>query len=392
MSHQTIQSPQQLDAYCRRLAAAGVIAFDTEFVSETTYRPVLCLIQVATEDEPPAIIDPFKLPSTKPFWDILASGDATVIAHAAREETRFCHRYGGRGIGKLFDTQLAAGFVGLDYPASLASLVQRLVGKSLPKGETRTDWSRRPLNRDQIRYAISDVTELVEMYRQLAEMLDARGRWEWLREETEIRQDKIIQSEMTGNWRKVSGSSGLKPRELEIVRQLWRWREDRARDLDRLPKRVLRDDLIIELAKRGSADVNKVRGIRGMERRHLQDQYQVIADTIARAMETPDDELPRRPRSKRRPVSPMLRQFISTSMACIARQQELSPSIMGNSDDVTEFLAHQMDPQPGDGESALMTGWRGEIVGRTLHRVLAGELAIRIDDLRDAQPLEFVET
>ena len=391
MRHESIKTTDHLLDFCDRLAHSEIIAFDTEFVSETTYRPQLCLIQVATEDDLLATIDPLAIDSTKPFWNRLASGDHTVIAHAAREEIRFCYRYSGHAIANLFDTQLAAGFVGIEYPASLGTLVSKLVGKTLPKGETRTDWSRRPLTQAQIDYALLDVTELVEMYDILSTKLTDRKRWDWLEEETDIRQDKVIEYDTGENYRRVSGSNSLGPRQLEIVRQIWLWREDLAEHLDRLPRRVLRDDLIIEIAKRQLTDVQKIRGIRGLERRTLNGEYDRIAAAVQTAMKTPEEQLPKKSRGNRRSVSPMLSQFLSTSMACLARSEALAPSIVGNTDDVKEFLGHQLQPGDADPQAALMKGWRGEIVGKTLGRVLRGELAIRVADVTQSQPLEFTD-
>ena len=256
LNYESINTADQLQQYCDKIDACPLIAFDTEFVSEDSYRPHLCLIQVAADDGL-AIIDPVQVENTEPFWQLLTTPGRTVIAHAAREEVRFCYRFTGKPIAGLFDTQLAAGFVGMEYPASLGTLVQRLVNKTLPKGETRTNWSRRPLSKDQITYALQDVTDLMEMYRKLHKMVDKFDRQEWLREETEVFQQKVIDGETRENWRRVSGSSGLNPRQLETVRQLWLWRENRARNIDRLPRRVLRDDLIVELARRGLTDQRK---------------------------------------------------------------------------------------------------------------------------------------
>lgn len=391
MQYETINTTEQLNQFCEEIADSRIIGFDTEFVSEDTYRPLLCLIQVAAGDRL-AIIDPVSVGDTGPFWNLLTEPDRTVIAHAAREEARFCYRFTGKPIAGLFDTQLAAGFVGMEYPASLGNLVQRMVNKTLPKGETRTNWYRRPLTEDQIVYALHDVTDLLEMHRKLLKMARDLDRQSWLEEEVAVFQQKVIDAETRENWRRVSGASGLNPRQLETVRQLWLWRESRARELDRLPKRVLRDDLLIELAKRGSTDRNKIRGIRGMERRGFSDQYELLAKAIQTALDTPDNELPRRPRGSRRTVSPMLSQFLSTSIACISRQHRLAPPIVGNADDVRELLGYELDRHDNDAEPSLLKGWRGEIVGKTFRKILAGELAIRVADVTETQPLEFIES
>lgn len=390
MQHESINTADHLRRFCLEIAQEPLIAFDTEFVSEDTYRPKLCLIQVAAGDRL-AIIDPIQFSETEPFWELLSEPGRTVIAHAAREESRFCYRFTGKPIAGLFDTQLAAGFVGMEYPASLATLVQRLVNKTLPKGETRTDWGRRPLSRDQIQYALNDVVDLVEMHNQLAAMVDGLNRRSWLEEETSNFQQKIIDGETRENWRRVSGSSGLKPRQLEAVRQLWLWREDQAKKLDRLPRRVLRDDLLVELARRSTTDLQKIRSIRGMERRGLIEQFGAIAAAIQTALDTPEKDLPKRPRGTRRVVSPMLSQFLSTAIACISRQHKLAPPIVGNADDVRELLGYELDHRKSDPIPALLKGWRGEIVGKTFRRLLHGEVAIRIADVREPQPLEFIE-
>ena len=390
LQYDSINTVDELEQFCEEIADCKQIGFDTEFVSEETYRPQLCLIQVAAGDRL-AIIDPEYVEDTTSFWNLLTEPGRTVIAHAAREECRFCYRFTGKPISGLFDTQLAAGFVGMEYPASLGNLVQRMVNKTLPKGETRTNWGRRPLSEDQITYALNDVVDLSEMHDKLESMVIDLNRQDWLTEETGVFQQKVIDAETRENWRRVSGSSGLNPRQLETVRQIWLWREDRAKSIDRLPRRVLRDDLIVELAKRGSTDQNKIKNIRGMERRGFNDHYADIANAIQIALETSDADLPRRPRGSRRVVSPMLSQFLSTAIACISRQQKLAPPIVGNADDVRELMGYELDRQNGDQVPSLLKGWRGDIVGKTFRQLLAGDLAIRVANVKETQPLEFIE-
>lgn len=390
MNYEYINTIEALEEYCLDLAKHDVIGFDTEFVSEDRYRPELCLVQVAAGGKL-AIIDPMPMEHTQPFWDLLVEPGRTVIAHAAREECRFCFRYTGKPIAGLFDTQLASGFVGMEYPASLSNLVQRLVNKTLPKGETRTNWRYRPLSKDQINYALHDVTDLEAMYDTLTKSIDKLKRQSWVEEEAASNQQKVMDAETRENWRRVSGSSGLNARQLETVKHLWRWRENRAKSTDRLPKRVMRDDLMVELAKRGSPDVKKIRNIRGLDRRGFTDHYEDIATAIQASLDTSEDELPRRSRGNRRVVSPMLSQFLSTSIACISRQQKLAPPIVGNADDVRELLGYELDRKKNDPVPALLQGWRGEIVGKTFRKLLAGEVAIRVADVTETQPLEFID-
>ena len=229
------------------------------------------------------------------------------------------------------------------------------------------------------------------MHRKLQKMIDDLDRVSWVEEETQSGQQKVIDYETRENWRRVGGSSGLKARQLEIVRQLWLWREKLAKSKDRLPKRVMRDDLIVELAKVGSSSKKKIRSIRGLDRRGFTDHYGDIAAAIQVALETDEDDLPKRSRGNRRAVSPMLSQFLSTSIACISRQHKLAPPIVGNAEDVRELLGYELDRRKKDTEPSLLKGWRGEIVGKTFRRILAGELAIRVVDVKENQPLEFFE-
>ena len=391
MQYDSINTIDELQSFCRDLAKHQVIAFDTEFVSEDRYRPQLCLIQVSAGGRH-TVVDPMPIGKTQPFWDLLVKPGRTIIAHAAREESRFCFRFTGKPIAGLFDTQLAAGFVGMEYPASLGTLVQKLVNKTLPKGETRTNWRKRPLTKAQLAYAVQDVVDLESMFEQLAEDIDSMKRREWLDEEVATLQQKVIDGETQERWRRVAGASGLNPRQMEIVKHLWRWREARAKRIDRLPKRVLRDDLMVELAKRGSDDAKKIKHIRGLEHRGFTDHYGDIAAAIGDALRTPDDELPKRARGSRRVASPMLSQFLSTSIACISRQHKLAPSIVGNAEDVRALLGYELDRKKHDATPALLSGWRGEIVGKSFRRILNGELAIRVADVTETQPLEFIES
>ena len=145
MPHESITSPAKLAEFCRRLECADRIGIDTEFVSEDTFRPELCLIQVATPDEL-AVIDPYKVGDLTNFWQLLTGGRHSTIVHAAREEVNFALVACGSPPANLFDTQLAAGFCSAEYPSSYGSVVTKFLNARPGKGEQRTDWRRRPLS------------------------------------------------------------------------------------------------------------------------------------------------------------------------------------------------------------------------------------------------------
>jgi ribonuclease D len=202
--------------------------------------------------------------------------------------------------------------------------------------------------------------------------------------------DDVAATRGDERWWKVSGTSGLSRRNLAVVREIWRWRESEAEKRDCPTRRVLRDDLIIELAKRKSADVKQIRAVRGMERRDLDRAIPQLAAAVKRGLELPEDQLPA-PQQREVPAQlNVLGQFLSTALAGICRAAELAPSIVGTASDVRELVAFRLGLTNGDeGPPLLGRGWRAEIVGRMIDDLLAGRVAVRIGDPLAAEPLVF---
>jgi ribonuclease D len=387
LSYHHIATPEQLAEFIPRLADVDTIAFDTEFVSEDTYRSDLCLIQVAVGDEL-AVIDPLGTGEVAAFWEAIASGPHETIVHAGREELVFCLAATGRRPSRLFDIQIAAGLVGYEYPAGYGALLGKVLGERPQKGETRTDWRRRPLTRQQIEYALDDVRYLPAMRDRLSAKLAALGRLEWMQSEMSAWQDEVEAARTAERWRRVSGTNGLSARSLAIVRELWRWRDAEASRRDSPVRRVLRDDLIVELAKRRSADPKQIRAIRGMERGDLQRLLPKLAEHIALALELPESELPRTERRETPNQLNLLGQFLSSALTSICRTAEIAPSIVGTASDVRELIAFRLG-YGGDEPPHLARGWRAEIVGQLIDDLLAGRKSIRIADPESDHPLVF---
>lgn len=385
-----ITTERQLSELCRRLSDAPWIAFDTEFVSEHTYRPQLCLVQVGIEGHL-AAIDPLAVRDLTPFWQTLSEGEHETIVHAGREELVFSLAAVDRPPARLFDVQLAAGFIGLEYPAGYGNLISRLLGRTPRKGETRTDWRRRPLSERQIDYALEDVRHLPDLRDKLRSRLEELGRVAWFQTEMADFQAEVAGMRNRERWRKVAGSSGLSSRSQAIVRELWQWREQEAARRDCPTRRVLRDDLIVELAKRRSPDPKQVRAVRGMERGDLQRHLPEIGQAVARALDVPDDACPVAVRRDASPQLTMLGQFLSSALSSICRAAEVAPSLVGTPNDVRELVAYQLGELETTGGElpVLAQGWRAEVVGHLLDDLLAGKVSIRIRDPRAEQPLAF---
>jgi ribonuclease D len=394
VQYDSLTDSTQLREFCQSLDDAKLIAFDTEFVSEHTFHPQLCLVQIAV-GERLAVIDPLTIDDMAPLWKWLADPRRTVAAHSAREELRFCLRAIGLPPHALFDTQIAAGLIGLEYPAAYSSLVSRMLNVKLPKGETRTDWRRRPLTRRQIEYALQDVVHLAPLYEKLRQKLARLGRVEWMTTEMRAWIEGIEAEENRERWRRVKGVSGLSVRSLAVLRELWRWRNEQAVRRDCPAKRVLRDDLLVELAKRQSTDLGHIQSLRGMERGDLKRQLPAIAGAIDRGLSLPEEQLPSLGRKSSLPPFNLLGQFLATALGSICRDAHVSPGLVGTVQDVRDLIAWRLQQKgklPGEQESpppALAQGWREEVVGHVIEELLDGELTISIVDPLSEKPLAF---
>ena len=385
---QTITTDEALVDFCQRNQDASWIGFDTEFVSENRYRPELCLLQVSVNGSY-TIIDTLSINDLTPFWQLLVEGDHVTVAHAAREEFLFCFRSSGKWPKRLFDIQLAAGMVGNEYPASYGNLVSKLLGKTIDKGETRTDWRQRPLSDRQIQYALSDVVHLQALFDLLSRKLESLDRVHCFNEEMESWQRMLESSETHPQWRRVSGISNLNRRALAIVRELFLVRDEQARKKNRSPKRVLADDLIVELAKRGSSDVKRLKAIRGFENRVAKNMIDVISDAIQRANQLGEDQLPSRiPRSQNMNLG-LLGQFLTTAISVVCRQQNIAPTIVGTANEIRKLAAWRLGMIRLNEKPDLAEGWRAKLVGDLIDQVLAGSIAIRVGDPRSDMPLEL---
>jgi len=393
VQYEQVSSDRELQDFCASIAGAPRIAFDTEFVAEHSYRPQLCLVQVAVGDRM-AVIDPLAVKEMEPFWRVVVEGAHETIVHAGREELLFCLAATGKLPANLFDLQIAAGLVGLEYPAGYGSLMFKLLGKRPHKGETRTDWRRRPLSEKQIDYALDDVRYLEPMRDELGRKLTSLGREPWMATEMADWQGDIATAHSAERWWRVSGTAGLGTRSLAIVRELWRWREREAARRDCPVRRVLRDDLIVELAKRRSGDVKHIRSLRGLERGDLQRELPRLAEAIERALAISDEDCPRQPQRELPAQLNLLGQFLASALTSICKSASLAPSIVGTASDVRELVAWHLGIAGfAEGEPPLLARpWRSNVVGKLLEDLLEGRTSIRIRDPLSEDPLAFDPT
>jgi ribonuclease D len=229
----------------------------------------------------------------------------------------------------VFDVQIAAGFASNEYPAAYASVVGKFLGQQPMKGEQRTDWRRRPLTEAQITYALEDVRYLLPLYDKLTQLLDRTGRRGWFDEEIDSWCDEVASAQDRKDWRRVSGIGSLNWRSLAIVRELWHWRQDEAKRLNQPPKRLLRDDLLVEIAKRRIDNPDQILAIRGMQRNDLKRKVGDLVACVQRGEATPLEPTGRS--SQREPPSQLnlLGQFLTPALTTICRRAEVAASMVG---------------------------------------------------------------
>ena len=365
-----------LNALCDRLRQAGRFGFDTEFVGEDSYDRHICLIQVASESGCD-LIDPMEGLDLSVFWALVTSPDVEKIAHSGSEDVAICRQETGGGPRRLFDTQIAAGLVGFGYPTSLLRLVRATVGARLHKSQTLTDWRRRPLSNAQIEYAVDDVLHLPELHERLSKRLRACGRLEWLEEECL----KLCTNETNSpaqRLRRVRGAGSLGRKQLAIVEALQEAREELAREYDRPPRAVLRDHLLIELARRGWTDVERVRTLRGINLRRAGIERLVAA--VEAALQLPEDQWPVLPKTDEdSPELDALADLASAVLRDYCNRSGVAMSLLANKQDVRTYVRARTRGGADGERGALASGWRGEAVGGMLDDVLAGRRAIRVE-------------
>jgi ribonuclease D len=373
-----ITTTPQLLALVEHLRTSGRFGFDTEFVSEDTFEPVLCLVQVATRERL-ALIDPLAVRDLDPFWGAVCDPSLEVVMHAAGEDLRICLLETGKLPRRMFDVQLAAGLVGFSYPLSLANLVGQILDVTLGSSETRTDWRRRPLSAAQLDYALDDVRYLLDLADNLAAGLKELGRTGWAEEEFEDFVSSIARRADEERWRRLPGINQLGRRGMEMARRLSEWREDEARRQNRPLRQVMRDDLLVAIAKRQPTNRRGLEALRDFNRPALLSRSDAILRALHEARNVPEEALPEpASRPEEPPGVSTLANLLSAALAQCCAQNRLAGSLVANVAEIKQLIRWFLDGSPDHDRPALLQGWRAEMCGGMLLDVLEGRLALRV--------------
>ena len=365
-----IDTPAALREICDQLRGVPWLTLDTEFLREKTYYSKLCLLQVATPDLV-ACIDPLALEDLAPLFEVLYRHETTKVLHAARQDMEIFYHLRDALPSPVFDTQIAALLLGFPDQIGYGNLVRETLGIELDKLHSRTDWSRRPLSEAQIRYAAEDVFYLTQVYQHLIEKLTALGRLDWLSEDFErLTRVELYENDPAQAWLKVRGVNRLKGPALAAEQTLAAWRESLARDLNRPRGWVLRDDDLVEIARHLPATAEALGAIRGVHERFIDKHGARVLELVAEARRHAPKPLPTGGRHVR--LTPVQEALVDALMAVVrlsAAENFLHPTVLASRGQLEQLVI-------GTPDSEVLHGWRGQLVGKRLQALLAGELGL----------------
>ncbi len=367
-----ISTSQQLNALLTRLETAKWVTLDTEFIREKTYYPRLCLIQIGSADTL-ACIDPLAIDDLQPFFTWLQDPKRVKVLHAAWQDMEIFHYLGnGKLPTPLFDTQIAAAVLGMGDQLGYGRLVESLLGVSLDKSQSRTDWSRRPLSKAQLEYAIDDVRYLRDVYLQLQGQLEKLGRMKWLEKPFQKLADPHTYTiDPRTSWEKVKGLQILKPQQLAVLRELAAWREQRALHKD-LPRRwLLSDEILLDMARMQPDSPAALRHIRGLSDEQIERSAGEWLNCIALGKSIPKSECPQLPRRRKLDANMnVVADLLTVILNQIANEHGISAQMIATRAQIEKMLE--------EGRTILADDWRGALVNDAFTNVLSGNNVVRV--------------
>ena len=374
-----ISDASGLRELCARLRDSERIALDTEFVGDDSFVPRLEIIQVAVGDYT-AVIDYPAVVTMECFGDVLADSRIEKVVHAGRQDLELFFSHAGQVTTPVFDTQVAAAMVGYGTQLAYAELVSRVLGTRLAKSHTLTNWSQRPLTADQLKYALEDVQYLFPLHDHLRRKLDTLGRTEWVREEFKQLEARLNDGsrDPRQRYQRIKGWDNLKPRSVAVLRELAAWRDEEARRRNIPRGRIVRDEVLLELARRVPGTLPALKSTRGLHPSESERSGDAILAVIKRGLAVPEADWPEvssQPRPS--PESPGLVDLLQAVLKLKAQEQEIAPSLLANVSDLLVLAEAVRNGEEPD--LPIMKGWRRKLAGETLLSALAGQLLVSVD-------------
>ena len=369
-----ITTTRDLAAACARLARHPFVTVDTEFLRETTYYPLLCVAQIASADE--AIVVDALAPGIDlaPFFELMVDERVLKVFHAARQDIEIVWHMAGRIPHPVFDSQVAAMVLGFGDSISYDQLVQRVTGDNLDKSNRFTDWSRRPLSSAQLAYAVSDVTHLRDVYLALADDLARRGRSEWVGEEMEIlTSPETYRVDPENAWQRLK-TRVRRPKELAILIEIaaWREREAQARDLPR--GRVLRDEVLGDIAIQAPTSFERLSHVRSLPKGFERSRWGGdVIETVQRGLARDLKSLPPIDRQRPTSVNGATVELMKVLLRMTSEQHGVAAKVIATVDELEQIAADDAADVPA------LKGWRRDLFGEKALALKQGRLALSVE-------------
>ncbi len=364
-----VTQDSQLAAALALLANGNYLALDTEFLRESTYYAKLCLVQLGNEHAC-VVVDVLALSTLQPLLEFILDRRRIKVLHAARQDLEVlvqaqkkdlvsASEFEGVVPGPLFDTQIAAGLLGLPGQIGYGDLLAKRLNVNLSKGLARTDWSRRPLSDEQLQYAADDVRYLGPLFQQLQVELQARDRHHWLEEETEaLENPALYRTRPEDAWLRLKGTAQLQPAQRAVLKQLAAWREQRAIQADRPRGWILSDEALRNISERLPVTMEELGQCRDLQPAVLRRQGETLLALVAVGLHNADEEPPARdfrPTSQQQSQVSKLMQLVRGTAERIA----VSPELLATRRDAEQLVFFNK-------RDGLLQGWRRDVIGEAL--------------------------
>ncbi|MHB0767409.1 ribonuclease D [Bradyrhizobium sp. 5.13L] len=369
-----ITTTADLTAACSRLAKHPVITVDTEFLRETTYYPLLCVVQMASAEEAVVIDTLAEGIDLKPFFELMANEGVLKVFHAARQDIEIIWHQANIIPHPVFDTQVAAMVLGYGDSIAYDALVEKVTGHRPDKTHRFTDWSRRPLTKEQMHYAVSDVTHLRDVFAALDADLKKRRRSEWVSIEMEVlTSPRTYDFHPERAWERLK-TRVRKPKDLAVLMEVAAWREQEAQSRDVPRGRVLRDDAITDIATHAPTTLEKLAHLRSVPKGFEKSKWGAdIVAAVERGLARDFSKLPKLEKPRNNSNGAAIVELLKVLLRMTAERHAVASKVIATIDDLEEIAADD------DADVPALHGWRRELFGDAALKLKRGELALAIE-------------
>ena len=372
MDIQIVTDNESLKEVCKQASTSKVIAVDTEFKRETTYHPIACLIQIATENLV-ACIDPFEIDDFEPLKTILYSPDIIKIFHAGRQDLEIFYFLFDQIPSPIFDTQIAATLLGFADQVGYANLTKKMLDVDLDKSLTRADWEKRPIPQKQIEYAANDVIYLLKIYHLQIQQLEESGRLNWLEKDFDFLGDPALYKPSPEDaWKKIKNYNRMNKSQRCIAYSISKWREEAALKRNRPRTFVIKNQTIVDLANQKPANLTELKDIRDIHPSLIKRDGQKLLDLIHDASMMQETECPQ----AKKPIilsdeQSLLLSSLQTIIQINAKRHKVDSSYLCTKKELEKVVLRDKD-------AALLHGWRYELAGKDVSKFMDGKLRLEV--------------